>query len=167
MEQANEREVGAGLASTFGNGLVPLRFVEREAGKSVRGATERPSWINMVASSSGRRRMSKEEGKPTWVLKHVEVCHGVAEMAEGVSGDVLSPRMAATTAGSDRSLLVQVGMVSLSGRARSRSRRWRWMEPSSAGAGLWASAPRSSGMLCPTTGVDQWPTRTVSKAAFA
>ena len=64
--------------------------------------------------------MSKEEGKPTWVLKHVEVCHGVAEMAEGVSGDVLNPRMVARTAGSDRSLLVQVGMVSLSSRARSQ-----------------------------------------------
>ena len=35
MKQADEREVGAGVASTLGNGLVPLGLVKGEVEESV------------------------------------------------------------------------------------------------------------------------------------
>lgn len=56
MEQLDERELGGGAASTFGNGLVPRKVGQREVEQSVRGATTGNRRSQMGASDSGIRQ---------------------------------------------------------------------------------------------------------------
>ena len=95
MEQANEWEVGGGVASTLGNGLVPLGLVKREVENRAMGKGNGHVGSTWERAIWGQGRTSWRRAK---LLKGCG-CDVVAEMSEEEVSDVMDTRTATRMAG--------------------------------------------------------------------